>query len=230
VVTVDLNPWLQEDRARQTLAALGPHLPAIARRLRVPLADLQDRYESVPKKADLFRLLRALRIEYRCPFDARQTGFAESCFDAVVSTNVLEHIPADVLRDIHRESNRLLRPGGVAAHRIDVGDHYSIDDRSITKANFQRYSAARWRWYGGSGLAFHNRLRCPEHVALLEEVGFSIVKASVRTDAASIAAIESGAIPVDNSFRDFTPEQLAADYLWVVAVRPRQPDLAPGAG
>jgi hypothetical protein len=144
----------------------------------------------------------------------------EGSVDVVLSSNVFEHIPPEILATIHRESYRILKPDGVAAHRIDPGDHFSICDRSITTANFLRYSRAGWWWFGGSGLAYHNRLRCGQHQALLERAGFSILASRVRVSERSIEALTSGRLSVDAEFAGFTAQELAADFLWIVGRKP----------
>jgi len=82
---------------------------------------------------------------------------------------------------------------------------------------------------GGSGLAYQNRLRAVEVCQLLEETGFSVVNDRVRVDARSLEAIQSGRLQIHEDFARFTPEQLAASYLWLVGRRPDSPS-RPHAG
>ena len=49
-------------------------------------------------------------------YDGRILPFSDNCFDAVFSSNVLEHV-AD-LESIQRELLRVLRPGGIAVHCV----------------------------------------------------------------------------------------------------------------
>jgi SAM-dependent methyltransferase len=218
IITLDVNRWLNEAYAWETFRALEERLPAIADRLKVKVSDLQRRYEAAkPRSKD--SLLQALAVEYRCPGDARRTGLSDESVDFVCSSNVLEHVPPEILRDIHRESLRILRPGGLAVHRFNPGDHACHVDPSVTAVNFLRYSERQWHWYGGSGLAYHNRLRCIQHQSLLEEAGL-IVLARVRIDPASVEAIQNGNLVVHPDFARFHPEELAADYMCVVCTRP----------
>jgi SAM-dependent methyltransferase len=220
VISYDVNPWLNHCYAMETFRALGNHLPFISNRLGLDLKSLQERYNVGSKGNDLGTLLQAFRVDYQCPGDARKTDLPDKSIDFVCSSNVLAHIPLDILRDIHRESWRILRPGGLAVHRIGPSDQFCIGDRSITSANFLRYSHRQWYWYGGSGLAYQNRLRCVQHCQLLKEAGFSIIIDRIRIDSNALEAIRTGKQPVHPDFASFTPEELSASYLWLVGRRP----------
>ncbi|TMQ30064.1 MAG: class I SAM-dependent methyltransferase [Planctomycetota bacterium] len=197
IITYDANRWLNQAYALQTFAALATRAGLIAERLKLNVADLQKRVHAVGTPSDLEGFLRPMHIDYRCPADARSTGLPAQSMDFMVSSNVLAHIPPEILRGIHQEGFRLLKPGGLVAHRSNLDDHFSYVDSSITKANFLRFSEAQWRWYGGTGLGYHNRLRGVQHRRLLE-----------------------GAVPVHPDFASFTPEEMAASYLWIVCKRP----------
>jgi SAM-dependent methyltransferase len=217
ILTFDINPWLNLAYARQTHESLAERLPLIAERLALPLAEIRQRYDAtLPHVHSLAELLKACRIEYRCPGDARQTGLADESVDFVCSSNVLEHVPPDVLRAIHEESLRILKPGGVAIHRFNPADHFSFVDKSITSVNFLRYSPEQWRWYGGSGLAYHNRLRCVQYEDMVKRVGFSVVASRVRMDQDALTALRKGEVPLHTDFRQFAPEELAGEYMWLV--------------
>jgi SAM-dependent methyltransferase len=220
VMTLDVNPWLTEAYAFETYWGLEGQIESVAQRLGLDAGVLRERYQAAASAGrDLERLLKACRIEYRCPADARGTGLEGGSVDFVCSSNVLEHIPPDVLRDIHRESHRVLRPGGLAVHRFNPQDHFSTVDRSITGVNFLRYSERAWHWYGGSGLSYHNRLRCVQHRKLMEEAGLAVVTDRARIDRRALAAIQNNQAPIHPDFAAYTPEELAADYMWVVAQR-----------
>ena len=223
VISFDVNPWLNQDYAFQTYHALEEQLPCIADRLDLDLSELRKRYEDASQARDLPALLRAFHMDYRCPGDARRTALPDQSVDFVCSSNVLQHVPPGVLRDVHKESFRILRPGGLAAHRCCLSDNFSHADQSITAAHFLRFSQRQWYWMGGSGLAYQNRLRAVEVCQLLEETGFSVVNDRVRVDARSLEAIQSGRLQIHEDFARFTPDQLAASYLWLVGRRPDSP-------
>lgn len=221
VVTIDVNPWLTFADARETWLSLEPFLPEISARLGLAEHEVRERHGSVGHDAaSLDDLLRPLMIDYVYPGDARDTGLGTATLDVVVSSNVLEHIPPDVQSAIHLESFRVLRPGGVSAHRFNPQDHYTLVDPSITHGNFLRYSTAEWRWYGGSGLAYHNRLRSRDYRELFRAAGFQIRVDRQRVDEPTLNAIRSGQLPVHEEFARYSLEELSVDYMWLACEKP----------
>jgi SAM-dependent methyltransferase len=221
VLTYDVNRWLNARYAFETFRALESRLDVVTEKAGVSPALLRDRYGAAAAQVhDLDSLLAAFRVEYRFPGDARRTGLADGSVDYVVSSNVLEHIPPETLREIHRETSRILKPDGLAVHRFNPADHWSHADRSVVSVNFLRFSPREWHWYGGSGLAYHNRLRCVQHLRLFEEAGLRVLSHRERLDARALEALQLGRIPLHPDFAGFSPEELAADYMWVVCGRP----------
>jgi SAM-dependent methyltransferase len=221
VVTVDVNPWLTLAYARETWLALEPFLDEIADRCGTSVAEVRSRYARLSLEAQsVQQFLAPAGIDYRYPADARSTGLPERSMDLVVSSNVLEHIPADIQLEIHRESRRILKPGGLAVHRFNPQDHYSTVDRSITFGNFLQYSKQEWHWYGGSGLAYHNRLRSRDYRDLFQQAGFESVVDRQRVDQRTLQAIQTGTLKVHEEFSGYTPEELSVDYMWLSCRKP----------
>ncbi|HEY2587514.1 MAG TPA: class I SAM-dependent methyltransferase [Tepidisphaeraceae bacterium] len=224
VITLDVNPWLTARYAFETFVALEGQLDRLAAEMGTSAGAVRIRYHTARCRATrLPELLRVCNIEYRCPGDAGATGLADGSVDVVCSSNVLEHIPPSELDRIHRESLRILRDGGLVVHRFNPADHFSHFDSRITSANFLRYSARQWRWYGGTGLAYHNRLRCCEHEQLFRQAGFAIDVSRVRMDQKALEAIASGTLRVHPDFAGFLAEELAADYMWIVGAKAAAP-------
>jgi SAM-dependent methyltransferase len=164
-------------------------------------------------------ILQEADVEYRCPADATNTHLPQGELDYVVSTNVFEHVPPEVLRAMLIESKRILKPGGYILHHIDPGDHFSYDKR-ITTINFLQYSPRAWYYIGGSGVAYHNRLRCIDYVRLFEEHGFEIVDQASEVDRTALAALRSGRLKPHHMFRSYTPEQLCQRTIVIFARTP----------
>lgn len=217
IITMDVNPWLTWSYALETYQAMALQLPMIIERLGVDGGQVRERYDSLARIVPtLAAFLDASNINYCYPGDARRTFLPEAALDLICSSNVMEHVPPDVIRAIHAESFRILRPGGMVIHRFNPGDHFASIDQSITKANFLRFSEKQWRRFGGSGLSYHNRLRCVQHRELLQLAGFEIVTEDVRIDKRTVEAIRSGELPIHSDYAGLSPEQLAADYMWLV--------------
>jgi SAM-dependent methyltransferase len=158
-------------------------------------------------------------IQYLAPCDARATGLAAESVDFVSSTDVCEHVPEDDLAAIFRECFRLLRPGGAFSCRIDLQDHYSYFDRSISRYNFLRFSEDTWRLVN-SPIHYQNRLRAPDYLRLVRDAGFElVVERPSGPDEAGLAQLSS--LPLAERFRDgYTPQELGVTVLSFVARRP----------
>lgn len=87
--------------------------------------------------------------------------------DFCFSNAVLEHIPKKDMALLARELKRVLRPGGICVHRVDLQDHLS------GQLNNLRFSEEVWesRLFRNAGF-YTNRIRYAEMVALFEQAGF----------------------------------------------------------
>ena len=132
---------------------------------------------------------------------------------------MFEHIPPDVIRGIVKESRRVLKPGGFHAHHINPGDHSAFDP-SVSTVNFLRYSARAWYLIGGSGIAYHNRLRGVDLVKLFEDGRFPVKHQIVSIDQRGLEEIRSGSITIHEDFKAYSPEELACDLIDIFAIRP----------
>jgi SAM-dependent methyltransferase len=167
--------------------------------------------------SSLAELEERFGIEYLAPCDASATGLPAGSVDFVSSTDVCEHVPADDLAAIFRECRRLLRPGGPFSCRIDLQDHYSYFDPSLSRYNFLRYSDSAWRLVN-SPLHFQNRLRSPDYLRLVRDAGFGlVVERPSGPDEAGLRQL--GALPLAERFRNgYTAEELGVTVLSFVAI------------
>jgi SAM-dependent methyltransferase len=118
-------------------------------------------------------LCRKLRLKLLVT-DARNTGLPADSFDLICSNNTYEHIYPDILVDIMKEFQRVLRPGGVSSHFIDMSDHFAHLDSSISIYNFLRYSSETWSMIDNS-VQPQNRLRKRDYLEMYEKLGISLV-------------------------------------------------------
>lgn len=233
VVTIDLNPWLTPSSLAEAASQVVAASDRISSELKTRFAS--RRVAEIQKTSELARspsqsiqtLLEALNIRYLQPVDARQTEFPAHTFDCFIHSDVFEHIPPEGLHAIMAESKRLLRPSGVHAARINPSDHFS-EGNPITSVNFLKYSQQSWRWIGGSGLAFHNRLRGIDHLRAFERAGFNVVRARTDTDQQALDALENRDVVLHADFSAYTPQELACRTVYVVA-RNVSNDLAPAS-
>ena len=173
-------------------------------------------------------LERRFGITYTAPVDARATGLEPGSVDFVSSTYTLEHIPAADIAAIMVECGRLLRPGGVVSCAIDMEDHYSHTDPSVSPYNFMKFSDRTWALVNSS-LHYQNRLRRPDYRRIFDGVGLEIVAEEWDEPTAEDLALVRG-LKLAPRFRAYSEADLAIKVVRLVARKPRpgQPRRAAG--
>lgn len=224
IVTVDLNRYLiprllwdcnryYRQHGEKIAEILGKHDldGGLSQRMR-QLADFSG---------DLAAFMKLIHVEYCAPADARQLPFSDHSFDFHFSYSVLEHVPAPEIAGILREGKRLLRPGGVLLHTIDLSDHFWYSDSTIPRLNFLRFSEREWQRWANNKYMYQNRLRASEYLRLFAEAGLRI-KAEWRTqDERSLQVLQTG-FPVHARFRSLPVEELAIIAMQIVAEVPEE--------
>lgn len=164
VYTVDLNRHLLHSAARRVLRWLVDSESSLRElQVRGDSRVVQERAGRLRACKDPLSIFGNTDLIYQAPCDARQLELPDSSVDLVCSNVTLENIPKPVLEGIFCETARLLKPNGRAVHRVDLSDHCSHSDRSISRVNFLRYSDDQWLRMAGQGICYHNRLRAPEY-------------------------------------------------------------------
>lgn len=166
-IAIDIRRWARAESINAVIAHLQSDPPA--GHVRLP---------SIPVRQDHLEedLKAAYGIRYLAPFDARDTGFADGSVDLILTTSVLEHIPAEVCRAIMTECRRVIRPDGLVSHAIDYSDHYAHADPGITCYNYLRFDDREWEAFS-PGIHYQNRLRTADFKALFDATGFQVLEA-----------------------------------------------------
>jgi SAM-dependent methyltransferase len=211
-VLVDIRPSARTELVNDSLAAFGRLWGELEEEAGRELRPLGGPVGGVGE------LDERLAIAYLAPRDARATELPGESVDFVSSTDVCEHVPAHDLASIFRECRRLLRPGGALSCRIDLQDHFSYFDRSLSPYNFLRFSDRTWGLVN-SPLHYQNRLRAPDYLRLVLEAGFELVveRPSGPTED---GLAELRALPLAPRFRGYTLEETGVTVLSLVARRP----------
>lgn len=208
-IEIDIRPSARVELVNETIAALDrlrPELEEIAGR---PLRETGGPIASIGELESRFG------IHYLAPCDARDTRLAAGVVDFISSTDTCEHIPGADLAAVFAESRRLLRPGGAFSCRIDLQDHYSYFDGSLSKYHFLRFSDPAWAVVN-SPLHYQNRLRAPEYLRLVRDAGFDLVaERPSRPNEKGRAELE--AMPLAKRFRGYSVEDLGVTILGFVA-------------
>jgi SAM-dependent methyltransferase len=124
------------------------------------------------------------KIEYVSPVSSAALPFPDSTFDLVYSVAALEHVEDP--RQTVAEILRVLRPGGMAIHEIDLKHHGSPDPLRFLEWSDEEWFSRTER-YGGdrslerildgswTGEVFCNRLRHGAWTRLFEEAGLELL-------------------------------------------------------
>jgi SAM-dependent methyltransferase len=163
-ILVDVHPNVRTELVNVTIERLGRLGLVPERSVREPGGPIDSADDLEPR----------FGIRYLAPHDARATGLPGGSVDFVTNTNTLEHIPGADLVPLLAECRRLLHPKGALSSRIDLSDHFSQFDDSLSPYNFLRYSDRAWGLVN-SRLLYQNRLRRPDYLAAFERAGFRVV-------------------------------------------------------
>ena len=214
--TFDLNRHMNGRLAFRMLRQLERHVPEIARAAGRSEEEVDRACRRLRDAASIGDLLTRASIQYLAPADASATGLPPASIDIVFSNAVLEHVPKAVIQAIMRETRRVLRPGGLAVHSVNCGDHFAYFDSSITPINYLRYSDRRWRFWN-SRILYQNRLRPSDFLDMAAAAGLTVVLEKWRPRPELLEALPS--MQIASTFRGYPPEQLCATSLDFVARR-----------
>jgi len=214
--TYDLNPLLKPAWTFRMVQCLAQNLPLIAEAAQRPLAEVAAEYERLRRASTIEELFAIARIEYRAPADASASPLPDGSVDILYSNSVLEHVYPDDIASIMRESYRLLRPGGMAIHSANCGDHYAYFDRHITAINYLRYSSTDWEFWQNKML-YQNRLRPDDLLQIALNAGFTKRLYAFTPKSRLLELLPS--MPIAPEFQRYTPEQLCSTSVDFVVQR-----------
>jgi len=112
-------------------------------------------------------------------------------FDFIVSSDVLEHIDRAILPSFVATMFRLLKPGSVTFHSIDLIDHLSYFDPKAPPKFYYRLDGATWDRWINSKVQYINRVQRPEWLSLFERAGFELVSEEVKNGPPGIKKIHA---------------------------------------
>jgi SAM-dependent methyltransferase len=121
----------------------------------------------------------ALSWDYVIDPSGTMEDLGEGTFDLIVSSDVLEHIDRAILRPFIEKMFRLLRPGALTYHSIDLIDHLSYYDPKAPAKLYYRFDGAVWDKWVNSKVQYINRVQRPEWLSLFREAGFDVVSEDV---------------------------------------------------
>jgi SAM-dependent methyltransferase len=110
------------------------------------------------------------RVSYRAPVDVARNTLPAASLDVICSHTCFEHFadPAGAIAQIAR----LLRPGGVTSHQIDLRDHRDFNH----PLDFLAYNETLWRLANSNRpYAVRNRWRASQYRAAFEKQGLEVM-------------------------------------------------------
>jgi hypothetical protein len=146
--------------------------------------------------------------------DARNTDLSSASIDLFTSNNTFEHIPPDVLLNILVEMRRLAAPDAVLSHFVDLSDHYSHFDSSLSPYNFLRYSEPQWRLLNNN-LVFQNRLRVSGYRGLFNAAGLKLISEDGFTPQ---PVADIGQLRLPAALRNQPADEVLVTQAWFTAV------------
>ena len=163
---------------------------------------LEERGFAIPRLDEtttMEDMLRSCNAQYLTGGLASLRALPKESVDFVWSHHVLEHIKRCELVDVMRELRRILRPGGVCSHSVDLKDNLS------DALNNLRFSERVWEspFMARSGF-YTNRLRYSEMRDMFRRTGFEVdVIEATRWD-----ELPTPRQKMSDEFRRFSDEDL----------------------
>ena len=216
VSTFDIARHLSAERGRNVWDAVQKELPSAlsAHGLSLPIL----RHGAAADGRRPREVLAPLGIQYTAPADTTRLPIASASQDLVISNLTLQHIPPKVLPAVLRELTRVLRPGGIAIHRINLHDEYASVDPSVSSINFLRYPDWFWESFGNNPIKYVNRERYPWYLEQLADSGVECLHLRRREDARALPALRGK--PLAARFQKYSASELSTVGIHVLLRKP----------
>jgi SAM-dependent methyltransferase len=148
--------------------------------------------------------------------DARHMNIGSESVDFICSNNTFEHIPGEILHEILCEFNRVIKPGGVMSHFIDMSDHFAHFDSHITIYNFLKFSKKTWAFIDNS-IQPQNRMRFRDYIEMYLASGLPVSDEIIREG----DPVALKRVLVHSEFSDYTEKELAISHATIISRMPR---------
>ncbi len=146
----------------------------------VELKRVQSVAEAVMNVKSFDELYQLLGFKYVVESSGSLAQFPDNSFQLVVSGGVLEHVKRGALPLLIRETERLLKPGGWALHSINLSDHLSYYDGTVSEKMYLSFSESTWSHFFQNEVQYFNRVQCGEWLELFQTNGFQLIEKHAR--------------------------------------------------
>ena len=222
IITIDLNPYIKSELITEHLDYISDNKNEIKQLFGSLL--YKNRFNELVEfhKKNVFSIqsyFEFCNIEYIAPGDAENSGLKVNSIDFHVSYNVFEHIPEEILKNIIKEGNKIIKDDGLFVHKVDYSDHFSHSDNSISSINFLQYSDLEWDKYAGNKYMYMNRVRHDDFIKLFEECGHNILYNEPNIDKWAMDLLGNNKIQINEKFKLKDNDILATINALIVSSR-----------
>jgi hypothetical protein len=169
ILTNKLGP-LSRTYLRGSVSMIEAKLPAIARSLKIDLADARHRLSLAA--ADIAENRASWLVDHGRELERALTQPSGSV-DSILSMGALEHYSKADLAELLPQMKRLLPENGAMSHIIDLRDHFHHADSGLHPLNHLRYSERKWKSMT-SPISYTNQMRRSGYLELFRRSGFEI--------------------------------------------------------
>lgn len=126
--------------------------------------------------------------------------YPDASFDIVWSHTVYEHLrfPSTTVK----ETFRVLKPGGIAVHHVDMRDHLILDEENENTFNMLQYKEPLWNSMSWNRSIYVNRLRVSDWIKVHEEAGFAVTVHETFISEAVRRAYQNQRLPYLNRYSE----------------------------
>lgn len=179
VVGLDIRDWMADNFQQRE------HLEKITSLLRSEEATCFSHAFGISEQSLQHNLQRFNCVNPICYklFAGSQIEEEENSIGLLYSKSVLEHIDLDQVKPAIHDQFRVLKPGAVALHIIDLRDHLHIDGDDDVEGDWLdalRYPEWLHRAQTSKRRAYINRLRANDWLKVFENQGFEVVEWRLR--------------------------------------------------
>lgn len=162
-------------------------------------------------------IMQKCQLNYHAPVDAANSPHPHDSIDLIYSNTVLEHVDPQSVHRLFQKAYNILKPDGKMLHLIDMSDHFSHRDPSITSVNFLQFSEEEFRRYNSKFL-YQNRWRASTWRQIFEQHGFEIVAWQANVNEKAKKALPS--LRLDKHFANLDEEDICISSVCVLARKP----------
>ena len=221
IVSIDIISFMTVDRIKNTLDYFLHYQNRFPEKFEKYLSAVDENrwkeMQRISQQIDSYKSVQEVLAAFSSRIliqDARRTDFADATFDFITSNNTFEHIYPEILEGILKEFYRILKPGGVMSHFIDMTDHFAHFDSQINIYNFLKFSPRAWRMIDNEILP-QSRLRLRDYEEMYHRLGIPVTEKLIWLYNAELL----DTISIHQSLKGYSREELAVVHVYITSLK-----------